>query len=250
MSKLYPKEGHIYLENGGYRTWSSDGRPVNLLPIASRITQPLTVAFPDFTKRNAYALDVYIDPMFGDTTTSCGSWSTIIPQEWSSGNTVLAPLPEGCNFVDVRVTLNRTKNPDIVTVHAPINILPTQQTFLPGGSALCERAPIWKRAFHIVISGSNIVLWRQQSVYDGPNGINWADGNSQYTSNGGYREGFTYGGGSGAQNGHLAKIIQGKSGGSVNKRRGESNGCSLNDNTDHSSTWTGSVQLWPGYIAA
>lgn len=250
MSKLYPNAGHIYLQNGSYRVWSSDGRPVNLLPIANRLSVPLSVSFPDFSKRNAYALDVYIDPLFGSIETSCASWSTILPQEWVSSASVLAALPAGCNYVDVRVTISRTKSPTNRLATQPINLVPAQQTWLPGGSCFCEHGGIWLRAFEIVISGGNIVLVRRQSVFDGANGIPWAPGNSQYTGSGGYQEGWTYGGGSNAQNAHLAQLIQGKSGGNINKRRDGSNACSVVDNTDFSSVWTGTVQLWPGYIAA
>lgn len=252
MSKLYPKNGHIYLENGAYRTWSSDGRPVNLMPLAQRRNVPLTVSFPDFQKRNAYTYDIYtryIGSVPVSTQDACASWVTILPQEWVSGDTILAPMLAGCNFLDVRVTISRTKSPTKRLAFEASNLVPTQQTFLPGGSCPCEEGGIWWRGFEIVVAGANIVLRRRQTVYDGPSGIPWRPGNSVY-QNGVPAEGWTYGGGSNAQNGHLAQMIQGKSGGSIGKHRGGSNACSLADNTDFSSIWTGTVQLWPGYIAA
>ena len=55
----------------------------------------------------------------------------------------------------------------------------------------------------------------------------------------------------GAQTAHPFKIIQSKGpGGNVAKYRGGPNGCSVNDNTDYSSTWSGTITVRPGYIAA
>lgn len=252
MSRLRPKAGHIYLENGVYRVWSSDGRPVNLLPISNRLNLPLTVTFPDFQKRRAYAFDIYTKYIGGvavGTADSCTSFVTILPEDWASSEVVLAALPSGCNYVDVRVTLSRTTNPANRLGRPISNLLPPYQTWLPGGSCFCEDGGPWSRGFHIVISGSNIVLWRQQTVSAQPNGIPWNPGNAVY-HNGVPTEGWTYSGGANAQNGHLASIIQSRNTGGTGTHRGGPNACSLNSNVSFVSTYTGTVQLWPGYIAA
>lgn len=262
MGKVYPLNGHIRFENAGHVVWSTDRRPVNLLPEDTWISRSLTVAFPDFVKRNAYAFDISTDPLTESETTSCASFVTILPGEWSRSASsprtlpqqTLGTVPAGIDYIDVRVKLSRTNAPNNYLSFSVPNMLPTQETHLPGGSCLVESSGIWKRLFEIVLSGTSVVLRRYQSVYDGDNNIEWSPGNAIQFSNGGYRQGWTYGGGSDAEDAHLAALIEGKdrtNSSSINRWRGGSNACSLDDDDiSFASTWTGSVIIRPGYLAA
>jgi hypothetical protein len=256
MGRLQPKgDGHIELLDGTRRVWSSDGPPINLLPQANWLTIPVTIAFPDFIKRNAYCFA----PQSGIiANTSCASFSTIIPQEWGPGepsprtlpDQVLGTVPSGVNYIDVRLTVNRTKAPTaLLGIDVP-NSIPTQQTPLPGGTMPAEITTLWRRLFEIGLNGTQIRLRRWQSVFDGPTQITWAPGNQVWLPNGGKRPGWTHGGGSDSALGHPAHMIQRKAGGNVNKERGGSNQCSLSDNSNFASTWTGTALIRPGYIAS
>lgn len=256
MGRLQPKgNGHIELLDGTRRVWSSDGRPVNLLPEANWLTVPVTIAFPDFIKRNAYCFA----PQSGIfANSSCASFSTIIPQEWGPGEAsprtladqALGTVPAGVNYIDVRVTLARTKAPTALLGIAVPNQIPTQQTLLPGGTMPAEMTYLWRRLFEIGLDGTQIRLRRWQSVWSGATQLGWSPGNAVYFPNGGKRPGWTHGGGSSSSLGHPAHMIQRKAGGNVNKARGEANQCSLSDNSNFSSTWAGTALIRPGYIAA
>lgn len=247
--------GHIELLDGSHRVWSTDGQPAHLLPASAWLTPALTVSFPDFVKRNAYG---YYGGA-GITSASAMSMTTILPGEYFPGaagiydlaETVLGTVPAGCNFIDVRVTLNRTKNPTDILYQPVTNCLPTQQTHLQGGSALLEAPPAWRRAMWIGLSGTNVVLRRYQSVTTQV-GISWNVPNDNDTGAGGRRPGWTHGGGAGSENGRPVYVIEISSVADVNninKRRGEAFQCSLVDTvSDFSSEWTGSAIIRPGYV--
>lgn len=250
MAKLYDlPSGDVVLKDGTRRVWSTDGRPVNLLPEAMWMQGAMTVAFPDFVKRNAYLFSKQVS-------TSCISWTTIIPGEWrasASGvynlaDQVIGTMPDGCNFADIRVTLNRTVDPTPLTGFPVRNMVPTQQTFLPGGACLAEFTWAWKRLFWIEVMGLDLVLRRKQSVWDfGADTQPWT---TIYDGAGGFQNGWTHGGGSNSARGLVVAPIQSKvpHSGNINKQRGGSNQCSLVDNNNFASTWTGSFLIRPGYI--
>ncbi len=96
-----------------------------------------------------------------------------------------------------------------------------------------------------------MVLRRWQSVGSHPNGIAWSGVINPDT--GQPWAGWSDGGGSGSLTAHLGAILQGKDAsapGGANKHRGGDNACSLIDTTDFSSSWTGTVTIRPGYVAA
>lgn len=260
MGRFYPSGGQLVLEDGARRVWSTDGKPVNLLPEANWLTVPVTFAFPDFIKRNAYLFDIEINELTDVTTTSCMSVSTILPGEWgfdkAAPRTIadigLGSVPIGVNYIDARVKLDRTNAPDDAFGFAIARVLANEWSAGPGNSFQCEKVPgLLSRGFDVRLSGISVLLRRYQTVTANSNGIDWVPGNEVYNGGGGKNEGWTYGGGSDAQNAHLMSIIQAKGpGGNVNKERGGSNACSLVDTKDYSSTWSGTIVVRPGYIAA
>jgi len=268
MGRFYPTpEGHIRFDDtDGRRVWSSDGRPVNLLPEDYWQTLLVTVSFPDFIKGNAYGFSkVEIDAPFpsGGTFADVAVITTILPQEWGPAiggarnlpDQVLGTVPGECDYIDVRATLSRTQAPSgyIDMTQAGIggadvpNMVPTQQSLLRGGSCLCESTAIWRRLFAVRLSAGEIILRRKQSVWGGSNGVTWAPGNSPT-----YQGGWTYGGPSGAQDAHFAYFERSRRSAWTLPEpwRGGANGLSLTDTSDYSATWTGSLLIRPGFLAS
>lgn len=244
---VYNSAGEIYHTEGSDILWSTTRRPVILLPDEAITLTNFDISFPHPTMDNAYALDVTIDPVFGTITTNCASYIGFRPQEFDSGlSAAIATLPAGANHFEVEVEMTRIVNPTNYLGKAfPKSLAEGERTWLNGGSCQVERAGPLVRIFRFERSGNNICLRRKQSIKDaGDQGI-WAPGNSQTTGSGGYQEGWTYGA---DPKMWMANLIQQKSGGNVNKRRGEVNACSIVDNSDYSSTWRGTVIITPGYI--
>lgn len=253
MGRMYPKPNkHIQFDQNGQRIWSSDGPPVNYLPEADWLRGPLTVAFPDFVKRNAYYVG---NP--GGGSTFCMSLITIIPGEWGPSGAgvynlpdiILGTVPADTNHIDVRVNLSRTKGPSNYMAFAIPSLIPAGENHLPGGSCQCEAIALWRRLFEIVRVGNNVVLRRYQSVINAGDGMNWLSNNSDQNDVGGVRSGYTYGGGTNARLGHMASIRDRKTRPASPARKDRASGaCSTQDNTNYASTFTGTFTIRPGYI--
>lgn len=254
MGRIYPTpDHHIRFDDNGERIWSSDGPPVNLLPEADWLTGPLTVAFPDFVKRNAY----YVGNPATGTGTFCMSAITAIPGDWGPAGAgvynlpdiVLGSVPAGVNYLDVRVTLARTKNPSGFMAFSVPSLIPAGENYLPGGSCQCEWVSLWRRLFEIVLVGQDVVLRRYQSLANNGQSFDWLSGNSDKIDTGAIRSGWTYGGGSSASIGTAVAIrdrkIRVES--PANKDRA-TGACSTADNTNYASTFAGSFKIRPGYI--
>ena len=245
---IYSSGGEIYHTEGSDILWSTTRRPVLLLPDEAVTLTSFDISFPHPTMDNAYALDVTIDPVFGTITTNCATYIGFIPGEWDSGlSSAIATLPAGANHFEVEVELSRIVEPTAYLGKTfPKSLAEGERTWLNGGSCEVERAGPLIRIFRFERSGNDICLRRKQSIKDiGNQGI-WAPGNSQSTGGGGYQEGWTYGSDPRVW---MANLIEQKSGGNVNKRRGEVNACSIVDNSNYASTWRGTVIITPGYIA-
>lgn len=263
MGHAYPTGGHIRFEDdSGRRVWSTDGRPVNLLPEATWQTINVSVAFPDFVKGNAYGYAEEEDPIFGGTNIVTAVITTILPQEWGPGVSggqnlpaqVLGTVAAG-NYIDVRATLSRTKAPsNFIDISLGgfsggevLNMVPAQQSLLRGGSCLCESTYIWRRLFDVGLSGNQIVLNRYQSVWNsGADTMPWANGNNPQI-----RSRWTYGGPSGANRAHPAYLERSRRAyySLPQQYRGGSNALSLSDTSDYSATWGGTLLIRPGYLA-
>ena len=245
---IYSSGGEIYQTEGSDILWSTTRRPVLLLPDQAVTLTNFDISFPHPTMDNAYALDVTIDPLFGTITTNCATYIGFIPGEWDSGlSSAVATLPAEANHFEVEVEMSRIVEPTAYLGNSfPKSLAEGERTWLNGGSCEVERAGPLIRIFRFERSGNSICLRRKQSIKDvGDQGI-WAPGNSQSTGGGGYQEGWTYGSDPRVW---MANLIEQKSGGSVHKRRGEANACSIVDNSNYASTWRGTVIITPGYIA-
>lgn len=266
MSRVYSDSGDIIVEGDGGRVVGSLARrPAVLLPEASWITlSGKQIIFPDFRKTTVYGYVRGVDrtgppvgdiPMDGCLTAACipaqewgpdgvgdGTFTNNLPQE------ILATVPNGVNYLDVRVSLTRTKNPTNYLNLAVPALLAGNQVLCEGGSALVEAVGPWRRSFWIGLSGSDIVLRRYQSV-------NLPAAAQHPTSwvTGGIDIGWSHHGGVGSNQPNLAHIIQTKQGthpGSTYPRgRSGADRCSLTDNSDFSSIYTGTITIMPGYIA-
>lgn len=251
MARLYPVgDGSIRLEKNGHRIWSSDGPPLNLLPEANWLTIPLTVAYPDFVKRNAHCYQKYTDPQLGRDDALCMSVSTILPQEWGPfeggaynlPDIVLGTVPDGVNALDRRLTMTRSKAPTPVLGKAVPHALADGEMFLPGGSCRVEAIDQWERTFAIKLIGNQVVLRRTQSTAAWAGQISWATGSGNV-------QGWTHGGGSNSQLANPAYVIQSKpANNQLDKWRGAPNQCSLADPSNFSSIYTGTLIVRPGFI--
>lgn len=204
----------------------------------------------------------------GDT---CQTVVMIRPEERTLPNIVLGSLPAGANYIDVRVQLSRTVSPSTYLDDPVPALIPNAQVFLPGGSCIVEATPIWRRLFEIVISGSQIILRRRQSVSEipvaFPNSEGWRRYAGIYRNNNGDRQegssntwsGWGNNASTGHQAGHPAALIQSKPFGynpghsapsNQAKARGRGNACSMSHNHNYASTYSGQIIIRPGYIAS
>lgn len=182
MGRIYNRPGTsviIVEDNGGRIVWSTDRRPVNLLPEADWITTNRDIVFPDFNKFANYAHQRLFNPQ--DSSTVQPPWAgssgdacqtvTMIDanQEWTGSDINLGTVPLLTNYLDVRVKITRTKSPSsFLDQTVPQLITNNQWVHLPGGSGLIEATTIWRRLFDIVLSGTSVVLRRRQSVAQMP----------------------------------------------------------------------------------
>lgn len=285
MGKVYnnPSNGHIFVEDtNGRLVWSTQIRPVNLLPESNWIQQNVSIEFPDFTKFVNYGYMRYWSVPPGGWTPSgtgdtCTSVTMIQPENRTLPSINLGTVPSGVNYIDVRVRVQRTKNPYIYLEQTPPQLIPNQWIHLPGGSCIVEATNIWRRSFEVVLSGNNVNLIRRQSVC----GI----GDAAYPIENIYRNLGGKGGGAGEnpwgqstisywanvnssgsdytgvqRDGHPAALIEAKDyspnlgmGGDTPAYGGKHlrrfNACSINNSShDYSSTFTGEIVIRPGYI--
>lgn len=244
--KVYndPMTQDVFVEGPtGNLVWSTELAPVNLLPDSDKITlNPFTVTFPDFTKGGGYG---YGRGTFaGVDQDGCITGLTLLPQSWTSTPVSVGTVPSGCNYIDVRVTMTRTKNPASILGLSVSNNLPTQETVLPGGWCLVESEYMYSRTFEFYLSGTNIMFRQKQSVRAATAGEN-----PTWTNN------YTIPGWSwfGDPNGALVGLIDqnnGIVGGGGSRQRGGAMACSMNTaGFDFSSIYSGTVVIRPGYIA-
>lgn len=225
----------------GNLVWSTQFAPVNLLPDENKITlSPFTITYPDFTKGGAYG---YGRGTFGGVDLDgCITAVTLVPQTWTSTPIIVGTVPSGCNYIDVRVTMSRIKNPDNMLDIAVSNNLPTQETVLPGGWCLVESESEFSRTFQFYLSGTNILFSQKQSTFASQTNPNWTtDYNTPGWSWWGDPEGALVG-----------RIDQdnGVLGGGGSRRRGGAMACSMSTaGFDFSSIYSGAVVIRPGYIA-
>ncbi len=241
---VFKSGGEIYHTEGSDIRWSSTRPPVLLLPGYTTTLSSFDISYPDLAKDNAYGLDYVSSPI---AQTWCSSFASIIPQEWNSGLTgPIAILPSGVNHFEIEVELSRIVEPSTyIGKTIAKSLADGERTWLNGGSCEAERLGPIIRMFSFERSDDGIYLRRKQSVEDAGTKGYWAPGNSQTTGSGGILRGWTYGSN---PNAWPAYLLDTRAGGSISKRRGEGNACSLVDTSDYSSLWRGTVFITPGHI--
>lgn len=291
MGKVYndPETGHIFVEgNDGQIRWSSEFPPVNLLPEADWIDQPISIAFPDFSKFVNYGHTRWHNPPSqpwpgsgtwypSSSQDTCVTLTMIEPEETVLAAIDIGTVPSGANYLDVRVKLDRLKAPYNFRDQPVPSLIPNAWVSLPGGSCMVEATEIWRRSFDIVLAGNTVQLVRRQSVIQpgpeptsgtppernswlpraGAGGDPW--GQSSYQG-WGWISGNTFAGTYRA--GHPAALIQQKPpsantgmGGDTPAYGGKHprrfNSCSIDNSAhDFSSTYTGQIVIRPGYIGS
>lgn len=261
---LYPDDGHLFLMDGSRTVWSTEQRPINLLPEEDWISASVSIEYPDLQKYNMYFFEMAEGSPDVDR---CASWATVIGEERGPGSggglclarELLGTVPEGVNALEVYANLTRTTSPGMVDSRSVPSLVPAGQVFLPGGSCIVERAPsnIWTRGFQVTLDGTNIYLDRYQSVKHDVGAIPWK-ANNEWNVVPALAGGYTYSnlggnsnmGASGkGRNGQLLQLIDGKGvGGTLYKHRSGANPCSRTFNTSYASTFAGSLIIRPGYV--
>lgn len=237
----------IFVESdSGETIWSTQTRPLNLLPDENAIVYTGGVDFPELQKGWIYShYRSSNDPFNG--TSSCSSYASLLngeygPNEtglWNLPDIVLGVAPAGVNYIDVRATLTRTINPDpIMGTALPSMLTAGKETFLPGGSCIIESTPRFKKMFSVVLEGSNIILRRRVSVWDA---------SSEFPS----PPGSVFGWRSDNARSPFYSHIQTKTGAYVDNRRayGEWDACSTDlTGVSTRSFYSGSIKIRLGYI--
>jgi hypothetical protein len=247
--------GQVFGDNTGIThvedsrvVWSTSRRPALLLPDDAVTLTGFDIAYPDVSKSDAYGFTFFTDPTFGTTQSACASWTSVNPQEWDSGLSFVCNLPSGSNYFEVEMTMSRIFTPSTwLGTGAPIPILLGSGVNMPdGNSAVIEGIGPLVRMFSFERSGNAVYLRRKTSI-NNPGGpvVSWNSGNNNDNGSGGMRRGFTYGG---DPNAWPSYLIDQRTGGDIQKRRGGSNQCSLSDPTNYASTYRGTVIITPGYI--
>lgn len=241
-----PVTDDIFVEGPeGETVWSTQRPPVNLLPENDWITlSPFTFSYPDFSKGGGYGYVRYSNP-FGFDSDGCITGVTLLPQSWDSGAEVVGSVPAGCNYIDVRVTMTRTKNPSNILDVPVANNLPSQETVLPGGWCLVESEFMYSRTFEFYLSGTSIMFRRKQNTRTAQAGEN-----PSWTSNYNTTGWSWWGDPDGALVGKIDEQSGTLAGDGSRRRDGNpSYRCSMDTSGfDFSSTYSGTVVIRPGYI--
>ena len=164
---FFVEGGKITINKGARTVATSDGTLVNLLGSPS-INTTFDVAFPDFPKGKAYWWQFVSD--YNDFASQYGWISegrcqfTRTPQEWSQPS-IIGVVPAGADLFKSRIRISRTGAPTHTWVSQSIDVLPKENVWMPfNGSCLVEAELGMARAFSIYISGSDLVLHRQQTM--------------------------------------------------------------------------------------
>jgi hypothetical protein len=165
---------HIQVLNSANELiWRDDIRPINLLPDAFTINATLDIQMPNMTTSFSHIASLVNS--FGNDIVACTCWGIIKADlEWGPAegspytlaDQVIGTVPTGVNFLDVRVNLVRTLAPASYLNVTVDNLLPEEETFLPGGSMRLEDTPSWRRTALIALDGTDVKLSRWQSVGD------------------------------------------------------------------------------------
>lgn len=225
---------------GSRVVWSTSRPPLKLL--SAPIISPITVSYPDVAKGNAYGYNRRTSTIVLE---ACTSWVTMIPSSWDSGLSLVATVPGGANYFEARMSLARTSNPSNYMGEPVPKVFPEGGwVTLNGRGAVIERIGNMVRTFRFERVGNGIYLRRKQSVFNnnGNPTAPWASGNDPHTP------GFTWGG---SPIGWICHTIEEKilASSSNNRRRGDSGACSLSDPTNYASSWSGVIEITPGYMS-
>ncbi|KKB12360.1 hypothetical protein VE25_07325 [Devosia geojensis] len=241
--------GHIVLRRSGRKIFGTDVPPVSLFP-AQQIVTTRTVAFPDFPKDFIYGFvrfsEANPDPFGGPVQAGyCLTLVKIIPSELADTPIVIGTVPAGCNYIDVRAALTWSKQPDLSAgspVRSPTEAYAPNQVHLQGGSCVLEIGSGFRRAIHVGLSGTNVLLTRMQSSrseqpvpyspWGGPTQTGWSYGTSPL----------------GMIQGQIdaQRVFSFQGQPFVPPHRGSSTACSTTINSDHSSIWSIQFIITPG----
>lgn len=248
MGRVFSEDGDILVRDGSRRVWDTNYPPVNWMPQPAWVTlSNYDFSYPDFSKGGGYGYERFTNP-FGFDSDACVTCVTILPQSWDSGWSIVGSVPSGCNAIDVRGSIVRTKAPDnLLGITVPMNVPSGKEVNFPGGWCRIEREFSWSRTFEFRLNGTSIQFRRRQSTRASTNNPPWKQNWSDS-----FYFGWSHFGGAGAADGALAGIIQqsaGAMGAGTSRKRGGPLACSMNTSGfDFSSAYRANFTIRPGYI--
>jgi hypothetical protein len=149
-----------------------------LIPGAALLLSGYSISFPDLWSGIIYQQTRQGPDIFGNDTFGCSTWIGIVAQEWGPAepsprnlpDIVLGTVPVGTDYIDCWVNLTRTVNPaNIFDLQLSSNFPQGKWVKLEGGSCYIEQFGGVSRLFEIILSGTNVVLRRYQSAFEGGN---------------------------------------------------------------------------------
>lgn len=252
----------MFLEKDGVKRFDSAAFPVQFYPLDKAITGPISFSFSDFNKANAYGFARGLSPG-SNYRNSCSSFVTIPYQEWGPSELLPAPdyilpdvvigvVPGIADLLNIRLKVTRTNTPSQVNGEDLIPQLKAGEWVdIHGGAALIEMLPPIMRMVRIMLSPTlngdgtrNVILRRTQSVRRTRYTYWRSDGSAS-------NSGWTHGGDARSAFGHIVSRIQLKDegflpDGSTALARNGARPCSLTDNTNYASTYSGEISITPG----
>lgn len=171
---FFIEDGNIIVQEAGRTALNTAAPMMNLIPSETITLNNYDIEFPNLWYGLGY-IQARQTEIFGDVH-SCSSFSALVEQEWgpsqSSPNNlpeiILGTVPVGTDYLDVRINLSRIVSPSNI-LNMPFYPAFTENSWvkLEGGSCIAEKQSGISRLFEIVLSGTNVILRRYQSVRAG-----------------------------------------------------------------------------------
>lgn len=255
----------VTLSKGSAVRFGTDRQDFSLVTGRQLVLNDFDIAFADIVKSDMYYwYGVHVGGSLPGSTyyyEEAISLISAIPQEWGPGrahnidDVLVGTVPIGTDFISVKANLARTKDPSLRLTGTINPLLPPGSgdwiNFGSGVSCIIEDTIPLKRKFGFILDGTNVYLRRFMSVthetYTEDVTSFWTSGNAANIT------GWTYGAngkGIGMSLRDTYPYQYNGSGTQWFRQRTQSGHIAYDDNTDYSSTYTGTVIITPGTFGA
>lgn len=171
---FFIEDGNIIVEENGRVALNTAAPMTNLIPDAMIELNNYDIEFPNLWYGLGYIQTRDSGPITDRH--SCSTFSALVEQEWgptqpSPNNlpdAILGTVPTGTDYLDVRINMSRIVSPSGL-LSLPFYPVFAENTWvkLEGGSLVPEKQSGVVRLFEIILSGTNVILRRYQSVRAG-----------------------------------------------------------------------------------